>query len=140
MADKVSGDTFEYELAGRVMVFRKTTRAQLMMLQRMLGQLQEQMRQAADDPEAVGALLSKLNDIAFEAAESRFTDPSDLDHVRLEVLRGNVEESDIYAILSNGGKVAQPAADDADPTPTKRVRKAPAKKAAGKPASRRATR
>jgi hypothetical protein len=140
MADKGSEDTFEYELAGRVMVFRKTTRAQLMMLQRMLGQLQEQMHRAADDPETVGALLSQLNDIAFEAAESRFINPLDLAHVQREVLRGNVEESDIYRILSNGGSAVTPVPDDADPAPAKRTRKAVAKKAPGKPASRRAAR
>jgi hypothetical protein len=140
MADKGSADTFEYELAGRMMVFRKTTRAQLMMLQRMLGQLQDQMNRAADDPETVGALLSQLNDIAFEAAESRFTNPLDLAHVQKEVLRGNVEETDIYAILSNGTKTVTVPDDDADPVPAKRVRKAAAKKAPGRPASRRAAR
>jgi hypothetical protein len=141
MADKGSADTFEYELAGRMMVLRKTTRSQLMMLQRMLGQLQDQMHRAADDPETVGALLSQLNDIAFEAAESRFTNPLDLAHVQREVLRGNVEESDIYAILSNGNKAVAPPDDDADPVPAKRARKAAVKKAAAKkPATRRAAR
>lgn len=137
MADEGNKDTFEYTIAGRTMVFHKTGRAQLMMLQRMVRQIQQRMLAVNDDPEKVGELLSELNDMAFEAAESRFTDPLDLQFVRTEVLRGNVEESEIFAILSNGVKRAM-ADDDADPVPVKRTKKAAVPKKA--PANRRGPR
>lgn len=138
MADKGNEDTFEYTIAGRNITFRKTSRAQLMMLQRMTKQLHQQMLAVADNPEHVGELITELNDMAFEAAESRFIDPTDLVFVRTEILRGNVQEADVFAILSNGNRQAFEPDDDTDPAPAKRTtKKAAAKKA---PASRRGSR
>lgn len=134
MADKGSADTFEYELAGRVITFRRTTSAQLLMLQRMVTKIQQQLHLAAENPDVISELMSQLNSIAFEAAESRFIDPADLEFVQIEVLRGNISQEQIMGIISNG-KVAAASEpdDDADPAPPKRVRKA----AVTKPAARR---
>ncbi len=136
MADEGNADTFEYTIAGRVMVLRKTSRAQLLMLERMGRQVMAQMQALKPDQlDEIRELGAKLNDMAFETAESRFIDPADLSFVRTEVLRGNVEEEDIYAILSNGvRRSTPPVPDDADPVPAKRT----AKKATKMPAVKKA--
>ena len=143
MADKGNEDTFEYAIAGRTMVFRKTSRAQLMMLERMGRQIMAQMNALGPDRlDEVRLLGAKINDIAFETAESRFTDPADLEFVRTEVLRGNVEEEEIFAILANGVRRAKVEEnDDADPAPAKRAAKKATKAVAKKaPAGRRGAR
>lgn len=135
MADEVSADTFEHTLAGRKMVFKKTERSQLMMLQRIVRRIEQQMHGVADKPEQVSALATQLSDVAFEAVESRFTDPADLEFVTRHVLRGVIVEDDLWAILSNGRKANEAPDDDADPAPAKKVAKAAAKKTAKKAAS-----
>lgn len=137
MADEGNANTFTYTLAGRDIVFYKTTSAQLLMLQRIVQRIQRQMHSVADEPEKVQELMLTLHNTAFEAAESRFTDPLDLIFVEQEVLRGNIDVEQIFAILSNGKYGASEPDDDADLAPVKRTRKAPAKKAA---TSRRVTR
>lgn len=142
MADKGSEDTFEHIIAGRVILFRKTSKAQLLMLERMSRALVAQMNALGpEQADEARELLGKLNDIAFETAESRFIDPADLAFVRTEVLRGNVEEEDVFAILSNGNRRAPAADDDTDPAPAKRAKKTATKATAKKtPAPRRVTR
>lgn len=140
MADEGNADTFEYELNGRVMILRKTSSAQLMMLQRMVRQLNERIGKAASDETRLSELMTQLNDMVFEAAESRFIDPSDLTFVQTEILRGKLEQEDIYPILFNGHKPAASLDDDADPAPAKKPRKAPAKKVPSRPAQRRGAR
>ena len=141
MADEGNADTFEYTIAGRVMVFKKTTPSQLMMMQRLVRRVQQQMHAVAGQPEKVAELVAQLNDMMFEAVESRFVDPLDILVVHTEILRGNVTEEHLMPILSNGNSRAEQPDDDADPVPAKRTRKAAAaKKAPGKPASRRAAR
>lgn len=130
MADKGNADTFMYTLAGREITFLKTTQAQLLMMQRIVQRIQRQMHAAADDPETISSLMADLNNFAFEAAESRFTDPADLMFVEQEVLRGNISQEQVFGILSNGNAHNNAPDDDADPTPVKRAKKAPAKKAA----------
>jgi len=139
MADEGSEDTFTYKVGGRDIVFRKTTMSQLMMMQRIVRRTEAQMHAAAKDPQTIQELMSQLNDMAFEAIESRFVDRTDLEFVHLGVLRGTISQEDLMPILSNG-KTGTAAPDDADPVPAKRARKAPAKKATTKPASRRAAR
>lgn len=140
MADEGSADTFEYTIAGRTMWFLKSSQSQLIMLDRMGRQIRMRI-DATEDPDEMRTLLDQMNDMAFETAESRFTSSDDLDFVRREILRGNVELEDVYGILANGNRQSPPD-DDADPVPAKKTRKAPAKKAAVKraPASRRGTR
>lgn len=142
MADKGNEDTFEYTIAGRSIVFRKTSRAQLLMLERMGRQIMAQMQ--ALDPEQLNEIRelgAKINDIAFETAESRFIDPADLEFVRTEILRGNVEEDEVFAILANGNRRSVQSDDDADPTPAKRAPKKTTKAVAKKaPAGRRGAR
>jgi hypothetical protein len=130
MADEVSADTFEYTLAGREMVFKKTERSQLMMLQRIVRRIEQQMHGVADKPEQVSALATQLSDVAFEAVESRFTDPADLHFVTTHILRGVIVEDDLWAILSNGRKANEAPDDDADPAPAKKAAKKATKKAA----------
>lgn len=137
MADEGSADTFEYTLAGRTLTFYKTGHGQLLMLERLGRSIMAQMQALGPEQlDKVKELGTKLNDMAFEVAESRFTNPEDLEFVRMEVLRGNITEVDIFRILANG-VVRTEVDDDADPVTAKRVKKAPAKKA---PASRRGTR
>ena len=142
MADKGNEDTFEYTIAGRAIVFRKTSRAQLLMLERMGRQIMAQMHALGpDELDKVRELGSRINDIAFETAESRFMDPADLEYVRTEVLRGNVEEDEIFAILRNGTRRSEQSDDDAEPAVTKRAAKKATKAVAKKaPAGRRGTR
>ena len=84
MDDMADEETFEHELAGRMMVFKKTSTTQMLVLQRYAQHLKEQMDVAveAKDEVALAALVTKLNNITWEAVESRFTDPDDLDFVQ----------------------------------------------------------
>lgn len=138
MADEGSEDTFEYELAGRTIVFYKTTRPQLQMLQRLLRRIQTQMADVADEPEKLADLLTQLNDLTFEAVESRFVNPLDLMFVEKEIIRGNITEQQLNGILTNGKQTAPELADDLDPPAPKRAAKKAAvkkavKKAPGRP-------
>ena len=101
MADKGSEDTFTYKLGGRDIVFRKTSMSQLMMMQRMVRRTQQQMHAVADDPKAIGELVAGLNDMAFEAIESRFTDPLDLQFVHLGVIRGEITLEEISRVVAS---------------------------------------
>lgn len=147
MAEQGNADTFEYTLAGRTMVFHKTTRTQLIMIQRMMLRIHSQLVDTPQDDDAkLSELMTQMLDMTMEAAESRFTDPLDLMFVEKEILRGNIDENDIMGILANGQRPGGQRDDDADPPPPKRAakaagRKTPAKKAANSTtASRRATR
>lgn len=112
------------------------------MLERLGRSLMAQMENLGpQELDKVRELGARLSDIAFEVAESRFTSPEDLEFARMEVLRGNITEVEIFRILANGVPRTEEPDDDADPVPAKRVKKAPVKAAAKKvPASRRGTR
>lgn len=133
MADKGNGDTFEHVLAGRTMVFKKTSGTQMLVLQRYANVLKEQIDAAAeaDDADKITELVGKLNNITWETVESRFTDPADLEWVQTKVVTGVLGEADLLAILTNGYKRPVEPDDDADPAPAKKAtKKAPAKKTA----------
>jgi hypothetical protein len=140
MADEVSANTFEYTIAGRTMTFHKTTRAQLMMIQRLAIGLSSRLRAEQEGSRDYGDALGQFINLTFEAAESRFTSAEDLAFVQTEIIRGNVDEDDIMGILANGVRPQAIPDDDAEPAAPKRARKAAPKKAPGKPASRRAAR
>ena len=131
MADEGNADTFEYTLAGRTMTLRKTTRAQLMMMQRVLLNLQKQMARGDDGANATVMAMSQMLEMTFEAAESRFLNPLDLEFVRLGIIRGDIDEGDIMGILANGARRTDEP-DDAEPPAPKRAAKAPGKKAPAK--------
>lgn len=136
MADEGNADTFVYTLAGRDITFRKTTQAQLLLMQRMLRKVMKRAEAMAQDSDALGDLMIEINDMTFEAVESRFTDPEDLLFVQREILRGNISEHQINSILTNGRPVVIEPDDDADPPKPKRVSKAAPKKTATRRAAR----
>jgi hypothetical protein len=145
MADKGNEDTFEHELAGRTMVFKKTSGTQMLVLQRYANVLKEKFEAAAEagDEVEVTKLAKKLENITWETVESRFTSEEDLDWVQMKVVTGVLAEADLLAILTNGYKRPVEPDDDADPAPKKAAKKVarkattPAQKAANQ---RRATR
>lgn len=116
MTDEDNTGTFTYVLAGREMVFKKTGRGQLLMLQRVAEILQKQLNAASDagDAEKLAGLMRQLDDATWTAIESRFTTSSDLSFVQTQIIAGNIVETDLYPILANG-KVSTPPVDDADP-------------------------
>lgn len=132
MADKGNGDTFEHVLAGRTMVFRKTSGTQMLVLQRYANVLKEQIDAAVetDDAAKIAELVGKLNNITWETVESRFTDPADLEWVQTKVVTGVLGEADLLAILTNGYKRPAEPDDDADPAPAKKAVKKAVKKTA----------
>lgn len=129
MAELGNQDTFEYELAGRLMVFKKTTQVQMLVLQRYANQLKEKIdvAAAAEDAETMVDLVGKLNNITWETVESRFTNPEDLAFVQTKIVTGVLDESDLLMILTNGYKRPVEPDDDADPKPVRK--KAAVKKA-----------
>src|SRR5688572_25409024 len=126
MADKGNEDTFEHVLAGRTMVFKKTSGTQMLVLQRYANVLKEQIDKAAEagDDEAITKLVGKLNNITWETVESRFTSPEDLEWVQMKVVTGVLGEADLLAILTNGYKRPTEPDDDADPAPKRAAKKA----------------
>jgi hypothetical protein len=137
MADEGGVDTFEHLVGDRMMVFKKISKSQIIMLQRYVNGLQDKAAQALKD-EDVDAMLQyagKMNQATWSTIESQFTNPDDLEWVQLEIIAGRLDERDLLPLLSNGHKATQTPEDDADPVVAKRPgRKAPAKKAAKKAA------
>jgi hypothetical protein len=132
MADSGIGETFEHTLAGRLMVFKRTQRTQILVLERYSTVLQGQIEAAlaADDQDTVIKLINKLNEATWSAVESRFTSEDDLDFARMKIINGELEEKHLMQILSNG-YVRQEPDDDADPAPpVKKAAKKAVKKAA----------
>ena len=140
MADEGNVDTFEHALSGRTMTFKKTSGSQLTMMRRYIQVLQRQTVDAeqAGDGDKVSKLVNQMHEVMWTAVESRFTSDDDLEFARMEVICGNLQETDLFAILSNGAVQSVPD-DDAEPAAPKRVRKA-AKKATRTANPRRATR
>lgn len=137
MDDMADEETFEHELAGRMMVFKKTSPTQMLALQRYAQQLKDKIDVAveAEDEMELVKLVGTLNSITWETVESRFTDPDDLTFVQLKVATGILNEADLLTILTNGYKRPPEPDDDADPKP---AGKKPVKKAAkATPAQRR---
>jgi len=144
MADEGNVDTFEYTIKGRVCVFRKISKSQIIMLRRYIEslQLKSVTAQKEEDLDSLIKLAGKMNEATWTTIESQFTNPDDLEWVQMEIIAGRMVEQDLLPLLSNGHKAAD-TPDDADPAPAKRPgRKAPAAKKAAKKAApaRRATR
>jgi cation transport regulator ChaB len=141
MADEGNVDTFEHTLSGRLMTFKKTSGGQLTMMRRYIQMLQLQMAAAekANDAEKVGELVAKMHEVAWTAVESRFTSEDDLEFVRMEIIVGKLEETDLFAILSNGA-FQSTLDDDAEPVTPKRAVKKATKKATRTANPRRASR
>ena len=111
------------------------------MMRRYVQMLQMQMGVAekANDAEKIGELVAKMHEVAWTAVESRFTSEDDLEFVRMEIIIGKLEETDLFAILSNGVSTSTPD-DDAEPAVPKRAVKKAAKKATRTANPRRAAR
>lgn len=129
MEDKGNVGTFEYELAGRMIVFKKTTHTQMIVLQRYATVIKEQIDAAAqaEDSDKMTELVGKLNNITWETVESRFTNPEDLAFVQTKIVTGVLDEADLLMVLTNGYKKPAEPDDDADPKPVRK--KAAVKKA-----------
>lgn len=139
MTAEGNADTFVYPLSGRDITFLKTQPQQLTMLRRYT-QVQQALMvkaEAAKDERAYIDAATRIHEAAWTAVESRFTDPDDLEFVRLEVIAGKLGEGELFVILSNGVKATVPD-DDADPVVAKQraVKKNAAKNTAAKTTSR----
>jgi hypothetical protein len=138
MADE---DTFETTIAGRTMLFKKSSEGQLIALQRVLNRLRTQFS-TAEDPVVRREAATKLGATVLDVAESRFVDPADRDWVEEQMLLGLVDIPEVMKIFSNGAVREEPQPDDAPPPAKKTAAKrspkaAPAKKTANASRARR---
>lgn len=136
MSEQTPENTFTLTLAGREILFNKTSPGQVTVMQRYIERIRAQM-DGVDDA-AMGELFTKINRVMLDVVDTRFAKEEDRDWVEQQMMQGKLEISELLEVLRNGAPhTPRPADDDTPPTPAKRPgRKTPAaKKAAAKKAA-----
>lgn len=134
MSDQTPENTFTLTLAGREILFNKTSPGQITAMQRYIDKIRIQMIGADDD--TISQLFTKINKIMLDVIDTRFVHEEDREYIEKQLMFGGIEVQEIMVVLSNGNKPKPVTPDDQPPAAKKTAgRKAPAKKAAKKTAN-----
>lgn len=130
MSEQTPANTFTLTLAGREILFNKTSPGQITAMQRYIDKIRIQMIGA--DETTISQLFTKINKIMLDVIDTRFADEQDREYIEKQLMFGAIDIRELMVVLSNGNKPKPATPDDEPPTPVKKAAKKPARKPAAK--------